>query len=260
MIRNLLIISGAGLVLAIVGIGGSMAVGGADLARHTYTWALDDNDNGVRFQRTTAAEVKETMISRQIAWDNREALAIRVPGDVLYVQTSENPGITITGPSQMVERVSYDNGRILISDYERDGKAYVSWGPNGIHGWNTSEGLKIVVRAPSVKAFDLQGQADVKVQGYNQPTLDLTLTGNSDFEIFGRAEQVTVDASGNSSAYLDELIGSDAIINISGNADVKTAANGKVRIDASGTSKVRMTRRASEVQQTLSGEAEVEQD
>ena len=88
MIRNLLIISGAGLVLAIVGIGGSAAVGGADLARHTYTWALDDNDNGVLFQRTTAAEVKETMISRQIAWDNREALAIRVPVDVLYVQTS----------------------------------------------------------------------------------------------------------------------------------------------------------------------------
>lgn len=260
MIRNLLVISGAGLVLAIAGIGGSMALGGADLARHTYTWALDDNDNGVRFQRSTSAEIKETMISRQVAWDDRDNLAIRVPGDVLYVQTSTNPGITITGPKQMVERVSYDNGRILISDYERDGKAYVSWGPNGVHGWNTSEGLKIVIRAPAVKRFDLQGQTDLKVQGYDQPSLDLVLTGDSDIEVFGRANTLNVDASGNASAYLEEVIGADATINVSGNADVKTAANGKVIINGSGTSEVRLTRRATQVQQTLSGEAEVSQD
>jgi hypothetical protein len=260
MIRNLLIVSGAGLVLAIVGIGGSMAVGGADLARHTYTWALDDDDNGIRFQRTTNGELKQTMINRQVAWDNREALAIRVPGDVLYVQTSENPGISITGPQQLVDRVTYDSGRILISDYDRDRKAYVSWGPSGIRGWNTSEGLKIVVRAPSVKSFNLQGETDLEVQGYEHPTLDLVLTGNSDVEVYGRAEKVSVDASGNASAYLQEVISTDANINVSGNADVKTAANGKVVINGSGTSVVRMTRRAAEVQQTLSGEAEVDQD
>ena len=260
MIRNLLIISGAGLLLSIIGIGGSLAIGGADLARHTYVWAIEDGDGTVNFHRSTERHVEASKISRQVAWDNREALSIRVPGDVLYVQTDENPGITITGPRQMVERVSYDNGRILISDYERESRAYVSWGPTGIRGWNSSEGLQIVVRAPSVKAFDLQGQADVKVQGYSQPSLDLTLTGNSDIEVFGRADRVNVDASSNSSAYLDELISTDANINISGNADAKTSANGKVVINASGTSVVRLTRRASEVHQTLSGEAEVRED
>ena len=260
MIRNLLIISGAGLVLAMVGIGGSMAVGGADLARHTYVWAIEDGDGLVNVQRSTKPEVEAAQISRKVAWDGRDTLSIRVPGDVLYVQTSEDPGITISGPRQMVERVSYDNGRLMIADYERNGRAYVSWGPTGIKGWNSSEGLKIVVRAPSVKAFDLQGNADVKVEGYSQPSLDLTLTGNSDFEVFGRTERVTVDASGNSSAYLDELISSDATINISGNADAKTAANGRVIINGSGSSSVRMTRRAAELQQTLTGEAEVSQD
>ena len=46
MIRNLLIISGAGLVLAIVGIGGAFAVGGRDLIRHERTWVITDDEAG----------------------------------------------------------------------------------------------------------------------------------------------------------------------------------------------------------------------
>ena len=46
MIRNLLIISGAGLILAIVGIGGAFAVGGRDLARHDWTWVVTDDNAG----------------------------------------------------------------------------------------------------------------------------------------------------------------------------------------------------------------------
>lgn len=260
MIRNLLVVSGAGLVLALVGIGGSIAMGGADLARHTYTWAVDDSDSSVRFHRTIDKDMKADVTSRQVEWDNRDSLAIRVPAEVLYVQTSNNPGITITGPSQMVERVSYDNGRLLISDYKRDGQAYISWGPHGITGWNNTEGLKIVIRAPSVKSFDIQGRTDLEIQAYDQPTLDLVAMGDTDVEVFGRSEKVTIDASGNSSAYLDELIGADATIDVSGNADVKTAANRKVIINGTGTSVVRLTRRADEVQQTLSGEAEVRED
>ena len=51
MIRNLLIISGAGLVLAIVGIGGAFALGGADLTRHSWSWVVSEKDDNFRFER-----------------------------------------------------------------------------------------------------------------------------------------------------------------------------------------------------------------
>lgn len=261
MIRNLLIISGAGLVLAIVGVGGSIAVGGADLARHSYTWAFDDEGSGaLNLRRTAPEEVEPAKVKRDLQWDGRDSLSISLPGEVIYVQTSENPGITVTGPRQMVDRVSYTSGHLMITDHDREGRSYVTWGPTGIHHWSTSDGLKVVIRAPSVKAFDLRGKTDLQVQGYDQPDLDLTLTGSSDIEVFGRADRVKVDASGNSSAELDELIGSDAEINASGDAGVKTAANGKVIINASGLSRIRLTRRPTELQQTLTEDVDIRQD
>ncbi|RZJ77548.1 MAG: DUF2807 domain-containing protein, partial [Brevundimonas sp.] len=42
MIRNLLVITGVGFVLALVGIGGSMALVGNDVRRHDWTWVVSD--------------------------------------------------------------------------------------------------------------------------------------------------------------------------------------------------------------------------
>ena len=47
MIRNLIIISSAGLVLAIVGIGGAFAVGGRDLFSHVHYWLIFVDLKGV---------------------------------------------------------------------------------------------------------------------------------------------------------------------------------------------------------------------
>jgi len=258
MIRNLLIISGVGLVLAAAGIGGSLAVGGADLARHSWVWVIKDDDNGGLNIRRTQDEIVAEDITRQIAWDDTERLSISLPGSVLYVQDATAPAITITGPKTLVDRVSFVNGQLLLNSTDESGTAYVGFGKNGIRGW--SDSVKVTINAASAKAFELSGNSELEVRGYDQPTLDLVLTGSSEVDIRGRANAITVDASGNSSAELDELIGADAVIRASGNADVKTAANGSVNIEASGNSSVRLTRNVSSLRQSLTGEAEVRQD
>lgn len=258
MIRNLLIISGVGLVLATAGIGASLAMGGADLARHSWVWIIQDNDKGGLNIRRTQDEAIVENITRQMAWDGTERLSISLPGEVLYVQDATAPGMTITGPKSLVERVTFVNGQLMLNTTDESGTAYVGFGKNGIRGW--SDSVKVTINAASAKAFELKGNSELQVRGYDQPTLDLLLTGSSEVEVMGRANAITLDASGNSSAELDELIGSDAIIRASGNANVKTAANGTVSIDASGNADVRLTRNVSSLRQTLSGEAEVRMD
>lgn len=261
MIRNLLIISGVGLVLAIVGIGGSLSLGGADLARHSWVWAIKDDDRGgVKITRSIDIDADVLMDTRQIAWDNAERLSISMPGEILYVQDSNTPGISISGPKELIERVTYNNGQLLLSSRDSNNTAYVGIGKTGIHGWSDTDQLKVTINAASVKTFEVQGNTDLEVRAYNHPTMNLLLTGNADVEVLGRTDKVTVDASGNTSAELDELIGKDADIRVSGNAGVKTAANGTVTIDGSGNGRVRLTRTAAELRQTLSGEAEVRQD
>ena len=261
MIRNLLIISGVGLVLAIVGIGGSLSLGGADLARHSWVWAIkDDNRGGVKITRSIDIDSDAILETRQIAWDSAERLTVSLPGDVLYIQSDTAPGISITGPKDLIERVPYTNGQLLMTSTRDNNTAYVGIGKNGITGWSDTDQLKVTINAASVKTFELQGNTDLEVRAYSKPSMDILLTGNADIEVQGRTEKLTVDASGNTSAELDELIGPDATIRVSGNAGVKTAANGTVVIDGSGNGRVRLTRTASDLRQTLSGEAEVRQD
>lgn len=260
MIRNLLIISGAGLVLAIVGIGGSLAMGGADLARNSWTWVIDDNSRGGINIRRTEQDADIAIATRSIEWADTQRLTISLPGNVTYVQTDAAPGITLSGPQDLLDRITFQNGQLLMTERPRTETAYVRIGREGISGWSDREKLTITINANSVQAFELQGNTDLEVRGYDKPSLDLVLTGGSDIEIQGRTQTLKVDASGHSSAELDDLLTADATITTTGSAGVKTSANGMVVVDGSGDSAVRLTRRPVELRQTLSGDAEVRQD
>lgn len=259
MIRNLLIISGAGLVLAIVGIGGAFAVGGNDLIRHERTWVITDDipgDNGFTIERSEVSPE----ITRAIAWTGDQRLAIDVPADVTYDQQADEAGITVIGPKPVVDRVRFANGRLTMDEAPKGDRSYIRWTRTGIHGWSETEALKIVIKAPSVKTFDLSGPTELKIRGYDQPTLDLTLTGSSDVKVQGRAGTVNVDVSGAGDARLDELIVEDAKVSVSGSGDVRVGASGKADVDVSGSGEVRLTRRPAELRQSVSGSGEVTED
>lgn len=259
MIRNLLIISGAGLILAIVGIGGAFAVGGRDLARHDWTWVITDDDGPDSGFTVERGQVSPDA-TRAIEWTGDERLAINVPADVVYDQQADAPGITVTGAETVVNRVRFSNGRLTLEEAPRGDRSYVRWTRTGIRGWSETDALKIIIKAPSVKTFDLSGPTELKIRGYDQPTLDLTLTGASDVRVQGRTGAVTVDASGASDARLDELIVEDAKVQVSGSGDVRVGPSGKAEVDVSGSGEVRLTRRPAELRQSVSGTGDVRQD
>ncbi|WP_427789317.1 GIN domain-containing protein [Brevundimonas diminuta] len=259
MIRNLFIISGAGLILAIVGIGGAFAVGGRDLARHDWTWVITDDEatnNGFSVERGQVAPD----ITRTIEWTGDDRLAINIPADVVYDQQAETPGITVSGAQSVVDRVRFSNGRLTLDEGQHGDRSYIRWTRTGIRGWSETDALKIIIKAPSVKTFDLSGPTELKIRGYDQPTLDLTLTGSSDVRVQGRTGAVNVDASGASDARLDELIVEDAKVRVSGSGDVHIGPNGKADVDVSGSGEVRLTRRPAELRQSVSGSGDVRQD
>jgi hypothetical protein len=259
MIRNLLIISGAGLVLAIVGIGGAFAVGGNDLIRHERTWVITDDvpgDNGFTIERSEVSPE----ITRTLAWTGDQRLAINLPADVTYDQQADEAGITIIGPKPVVDRVRFTNGRLTMDEAPKGDRSYVRWTRTGIHGWSETDALKIIIKAPSVKAFDLSGPSELKIRGYDQPTLDLTMTGSSDVQVQGKTETISLDISGSGSAELEELFVTDATLSVSGSGDAEVGPTGKAEVDVSGSGSVRLTRRPAQLRQDISGSGDVTQD
>lgn len=258
MIRNLVIITVTGLVLALVGIGGAFAVGGSDLARHDFTWVVseDGHNDGVRFQRGGTIPPD---VTRTLAWDGGDRLMLDLPADVVYVQGAQ-AGVTVSGPESAVNRVRVSNGRVVMDDDgDNQERGYIRWSRGGIHAWSDDDRLKVTVTAPSVSRFEIVGSSDLSIRGYNQPTLNLNISGSGDVEIEGVTRTFTAEVTGSGDTDADRLDVTDATVDISGSGDVRFGPTGDVKVDISGSGDIDLTRRPAQLRQELSGSGDVEE-
>lgn len=258
MIRNLVVITVAGLVLAVVGIGGALALGGGDLARHDWTWVVseDGDHDGFRVQR--GGDVTPD-VTRTLAWDGGDRLLLDLPADVTYVQ-GPDARVVVTGPRTAVDGIRLSNGRLVMDDDDdRVERGYVRWNRGGFHAWSDDDRLKVTVTAPSVRSFDVIGSSDVSIRGYDQPSLALNISGSGDVEIEGTTQTLTADITGSGDTDADRLDVTDATVDISGSGDVRFGPTGEVQVDLSGSGDVDLTRRPAQLRQEISGSGDIDE-
>ncbi|AQR60926.1 DUF2807 domain-containing protein [Brevundimonas sp. LM2] len=259
MIRTLFIIAAAGLVLATASLSGAFALGGRDLARHGWAWTFKDEDGDtVRFQR--ADDQRSADVTRQIAWTGGDTLTVDLSADVDYVQ-GDTPGVTVTGPADLVEKVRLIDGRLTWAAEDADGPNHetVVYGrnKNGRGMWAQSEAVRIVVTAPGVHTFNLQGSADLTLKDYDQETLTVDISGSGEVWANGTARALELDISGSGDADLSALATTDANVAIAGSGDARVAPSGRADIAISGSGDVDVTTRPATVNQNVSGSGEV---
>jgi len=255
MIRTLFIIAGGALVLCLACLGGAAALGGRDLAANDWTWVVGerqgDNEN-LHFERGQASP----NVTRTVAWTGGQALTIDVPADVTYVQ-GDKPGVVISGPKTAVDRVRLVDGRLTLDDDDAPERGYIRVGHGNIRIWSETELLKITVTAPSVNSFHVEGSGDLRVEGYNQPTLGLLLDGSGDVEVAGRAGKLELRSNASGDADLESLDVNDANIDTTGSGEVRVGPTGAVEVALAGSGDVHLTRRAASVHQDVTGSGEL---
>lgn len=247
MIRTLLIIAGAGLVLCVATLSGAAAIGGNDLAAHGWTWTFreDGEDHTVHFQRGDDGP----SVTRDLAWTGGERLSIEIPGEVTYIQ-GDTPSVVVTGKKAMVDRVNLVDGRLT---WNRDDDP----ADQVVFGWGRHDRLRVVITAPSIKAFDLESSADLSIRGYNQPTFELNVSGSGDVEAAGQTQTATIAVTGSGDSDLSALRTTDASVDTSGSGDVSVGPTGKADISISGSGDVDVTTRPTTVTQDISGSGDV---
>jgi hypothetical protein len=258
MIRNLVIITVTGLVLALVGIGGAFALGGGDLARHDWTWTVseDGHNDGFRIQR--GGELPPD-VTRTLAWDGDDRLVLDLPAEVIYIQGAQ-AGVKVTGQPSAINRVRVSNGRVLMDDDAENGeRGYIRWNRNGIHAWSDDDRLKVTVTAPSVRRFEVIGSSHVSIRDYDQPTLALNISGSGDVRLEGTTRTFTADITGSGDTDADRLDITDAQVDISGSGDVRMGPTGQVQVDLSGSGDVDLTRRPAQLRQEISGSGDIDE-
>ncbi|MFC7377150.1 GIN domain-containing protein [Brevundimonas sp. GCM10030266] len=258
MMRNLLIITGVGFVLSLVGLGGAAALVGNDVRKHDWTWVVTDDgpgDSSFRFERGQA----QPDISRTIEWAGGDSLSIDVPGEVSYVQ-GEQAGIRISGPKEVVDSIRFADGRLTMISDDRPERGYVRWSGSGIRVWSETEALRIVITAPAVNTFEMGDNGTLRVRGYDQPTLTVITQGEAGISVEGRADKATITVNGDGDVNLSRLLLAEATVNVPGRGDVRVGPTERADIDISGQGDVRLTRNPAQVNQTITGWGEVEID
>ena len=258
MIRNLLVITGVGFVLALVGIGASVALVRNDVQRHDWTWVVEDGGVGgesIRLERGKA----EPAVARDIAWTGGDRLSVDLPGKVTYVQGS-TAGIRVTGPKTVVDRVRFQDGRLTLDGDSESDRGYIRWSGSGIRAWSEYDDLRIVVTAPAVNTFDVGDDGHLSIRDYDQPTMTLRLNGEGDADARGETERLDLKVYGDGDADLHQLEVTDAVIQSSGDGDTRAGPTGKVDVEITGDGDVNLMRRPAQLRQSATGWGEVEQE
>ena len=259
MIRTLLIIAAAGLVLAAAALGGAFALGGRDMARHGWEWTFRDRDGDtVSFERDDGTRGPD--VTRTLEWTGGQTLTVDMAADVDYVQGA-TPGVTITGPARLVERVRLVDGRLTWAEADGPNHETVVFGRRE-HGrgiWVHSEEVKVVVTAPNINTFNVEGSANVSLSDYDQDTLSIDISGSGEVSATGRTRALEIDISGSGDANLGELATTDANVAIAGSGDARVSPTGTADISISGSGDVELATLPATVNQTVSGSGEVDQ-
>lgn len=258
MIRTLFIIAGAALVLSIATIGGAAALGSRDLAANGWSWTFtDENGEHVRFERVRGGGASDLgpVITRTLAWDAGQSLGIEAALTVEYVQGAE-AGVVVTGPKGLADRVQLENGRLSLS--EGDERVVFGWDRNGPTARSERDELRIVVTAPNINTFDMEGSGRLTLRDYDQDALSIDLSGSGDIFAAGRARTLELDISGSGEADLSQLTLADANVAIAGSGEARLGPTGRADVTISGSGDVELTRQPATLNQSISGSGDID--
>jgi hypothetical protein len=252
MIRVLSMIAVAGFILSLATISAAFAIGGPDLVARGG-WSLlswDDGDwhwgDGHRHFRRHGYWEGESgpQKSRTLAWSGARGLDVDLPADIRYVQADGPATVTVTGPESAVDRVVIRGSSIR---YE-----------GGRHHWGSR--LSILVRAPNIDSFDLSGDNHLAIEGYNQDSLNIDVSGAGEVTAEGRVKTIAIDVSGSGDVDLGRLKAEGADVEISGAGDVTIAPTEWAKLDVSGMGDVRLLTHPPKLDTDVSGAGRVRQE
>lgn len=248
MIRVLVMIAVAGFLLSIVSLSTAAAIGGPELiARGGWNWASGhgwdwDSHSRRHVRRHESWSDAGPEQTRTFTWSGGKRLEVDVDADVTYTQAPGPAKLVITGPSGALDRLRIRDGRI-----ETD------------NGFGDYGRLRIVLSAPDVQSFDLNGSGELTIQDYRQDSLELDISGSSEVLARGEARKVDIDMSGSASADLGGLKADGAKVDISGSGEATVAPTEWAELDISGSGDITLLSHPRKLQTEISGSGSIHQ-
>jgi hypothetical protein len=140
----------------------------------------------------------QEIITREIPWDDSTSLTLGVRSVVRYVQAPGNGKVVARGPHRSVSTLVVSHGDIH---------------DQLLH---TGAMLELVVTAPAISRFHLDGDSRLSIEGYDQENLFVSTEGKAAVDAAGRVNDVAVEMKGSGTVNLARLIVDNASVSIGG--------------------------------------------
>ncbi len=228
MSRMLAILSATGLVLCAAFLGLAFAIGGDDL-----------------FHDQRSLERIKPLIDmanrKEWRWDGGDTLALNAPVNVRY-EPKGPPGVSVTGPAEMMKDVRVGDGRIASEAPPRS---------NG-------RKLEAVVSGIPIRKFVVNGRENLDLGHVDQESLDVHLNGVGTVSGEGRVEELNLVIAGPGNADLGKLtVTADAKVSILGNGTASLAPQGTLRLFIAGNGKLTLLSQPKTISRTILGAGDV---
>lgn len=219
MNRILLVVFAGGLFIATAGVAAAGSMARSD-------WTIRDQGRS------------GPQITRDMGWKGSERFTTSVYAEIDYRQ-GPTPELTVTGPKDLVDDLVLEGGALAWRDDHR--------------GSNNDPPLIISVTGPNTHQFVLSGAQKLTIEGFDQESLELALSGASRVKAGGRARRVDLKVSGAGDLDLANLAVDDAVVRISGAGTVAVAPKASADLHISGSGNVNLLTRPPSLQTQISG-------
>ena len=177
-----------------------------------------------------------------MAWTGGDTLEIDVPAEVTYAQAAGPGKLTISGPQRALDNLVLEDGHLRFT-----------------HGRYRHGNLTIVMTAPSVSRFNLNGNGRLAIEGYKQDKLSIDVSGDTEITAKGETKGLSLSMSGSGQTDFSDLKLGDADVDIDGSGQATLAPTGAANINISGSGDVTLLTRPSKLESNVTGSGSIHQ-
>lgn len=229
MSKMLAILAGAGLVLCVSFLGLAYSIGGDDVFHDPRSL------QGVK-------PLIDMATRKEWRWQGGDTLALNAPIDVRY-EPQGAPGVSVTGPAEMLDKVRVSEGRIVSDATPRRG----------------GKKLEAVISGVPIRKFVVNGRENLDLGRINQPSLEVHLNGVGTVSGEGQVDRLNLTIAGPGKAELGGLsVQQEARVSILGNGEAALAPKGHLRLFIAGNGKLSLASKPKTVSQTIVGNGEMD--